>query len=225
MAKGNLNLNKLREEIDRRKSESGDGEQPSVPPKDRFLSGLKESLMTGRSNESINKIKKVTNKATDYYNTTYNKQERKPFDESQLRSEDYQTQPPRKGKTVMTEDYDSDRENQLHQQFSQSNKDTLADALEGQMRKKNPQYQNQEPQQQPRQRIDEQYLTEKINDGVSQFLVENINEIFTESMKSILLEQFSKEKLREVIFEDKQIFKEMVVDVIRELQKKKKSGK
>jgi len=65
----NINLNKLKNEIDNRKKEknmvsSGLGEPVGVgvAPRDVFLNGLLESLQTGRETASSSLVKSVDNK-------------------------------------------------------------------------------------------------------------------------------------------------------------------
>ena len=221
MAKNDLDVSKLREEIDRRKSNSLVKNEGFVP-KDKFLSDLRKSLLTGTNTESVDKIKIVANEASKRAGIA-SRREGLDFDvkETPPFSNVGVAKPKR---TIVTEHEDEDREyllNRSHQ--NKGGGSTLAEALEGQMKKEYPQYSQQRAGEiQHPQNINEQYLINKIDARVTDFLVENVGQIFTESMKSILLEQFSKEKLKEVLFENKDVLRKAVIEVIRDIQNKSK---
>ena len=211
MTKSKLNLNKLKEEIDRRKSQ-GVSEGIVSNKNKNFLNQLRRSFETGVHTESVDKIKTVANKASEKVHDKFGVNEKKPFSNV---NEIPVEQP--KQRAIITDDYN--RENKMFDSFQQSNKQTLAQALESQIgggqQKMNPQ--NTSTQ------INEQVLINKIDERLNNYLVENIGEIFNDSIKNVILEHFTKEKIKEVILENNDLIRESVIGVIRDLQKKKKT--
>jgi hypothetical protein len=215
MAKSTLNLNKLKEEIDKRKSE-GISEGFTPKGRDNFLDQLKRSFDTGRETESTHKIKTIANKASDKIQEKYGVSEKKPFSSVK---EPIPEQP--RQRAIITDDDGVDRENKLFESFHSANKQTLAQALESQIgggRNQQGGSQNFPTQ------INEQALVNKIDERLNNYLVENIGEIFNDSIKNVILEHFTKEKIKEVILENNDLIRESVINVIRELQKKKKTS-
>lgn len=215
MTKTKLNLNKLKEEIDRRKSEDSLGSAVTAPQtRNTFINQLRKSFETGVHTESVDKIKKVANEATRKLNEKHATGEDVPF--KNVRST---PQTSTREKQVIGEDFDN-REEKLFNSFTTANKKTLADTLESHLGggRRNFNEQQQFPQQ-----INEQVLINKIDERLNNYLIENIGDIFNDSIKTVILEHFAKEKIKEVLLENKDVLKEMVISVIRELQKKKKT--
>lgn len=208
MAKESLNINKIKEEIDRRKS----GELNSPPKgKKSFLTELRKSFETGVQTESVNKIKQVANKASEFSKTG----EKPPYT-------NISHHPTPTKRENYNEDYNQ-REEQLFKNFEATNKKTLAQALEEQIGRKTPSGDIQQYQNQPTNQINEEFLLRKIDERLSNYLVENIGSIFNDSIKNVILEHFTKEKIKEVVLENNDIIRETVINVIRDLQKKKKN--
>ncbi len=209
-----LNLNKLKEEIDRRKSAEGmnEGVSFSTPKGKSFLDQLRKSFETGVETESVTKIKNIANQASEKIHEKFGVKEKKPFrDVSSVPTRNHQE------RNVISEDYE-DRENKMLNSFNTANKRTLAEALESQMGIRNQNQQHNQPKE-----INEQYLINRIDERLDNYLVENIGSIFNESIKNVILEHFTKEKIKEVILDNEGLIKEAVINVIRELQKKKKT--
>ncbi len=209
MAKSTVNLDKLKEEIDKRKSTQKPSGGGSSNKSRSFINELLESFETGAHTKSVDKIKEVSNKAVDYLKGGG---EEKPF----------KTFKPQPQKQRISEEYydDNDREKKLFDSFGIKNKQTLADALEERIR--GGQNKTIDQGEQPKH-LNEQYLNEKIDDRVNDFLINNVGDIFNESIKSIILEYFAKEKIKEVLSENKDLIRESVIGVIKEIQKKKKT--
>ena len=211
MAKSGLNLNKLKEEIDKRKSQ---GVSEGFIPKERtnFLSQLRKSFETGVHTESVDKIKTVSNKASEKVHQKYGVNEKKPFTNVNENVIEDNRRP------IISDDYE--REDKMFESFQKSNKQTLAQALESQIG--GGKYNRNNMEGFPTQ-INEQALVSKIDERLNNYLVENIGEIFNDSIKSVILEYFAKEKIKEVILENNDLIRETVIGVIRDLQKKKKT--
>ena len=207
MTKSTVDLSKIKEEINKRKSTSSITEGSGPRGRDKFLYQLRKSFETGVQNESVNKIKTVANKATEKISEKHGYEEKKP----------YSNIGEHQGERIKFQDHDeSERERQLFESFGASNKQTLADALEAQLGGKK--------QEQPMKQINEQALVNLVDSRLDNYLTENIGGIFNESIKNVILEHFTKEKIKEVILENDDLIREAVIKVIRELQKKKKTS-
>ena len=217
MAKS-VNLNKLRDEIDSRKNERnqvssrlGETVGRGVVPRDTFLNGLMESWQTGRETAASALIKTVDNKVTD-----------KQGGGNKLSISN--TAPiPQQGTTRINEDMSPERDEQLYADMERRRKQTLPDALGGYLQQ--PQYPQQPMQQmgQPMQ-INEQYLTENVKNIVNNHLIENFGPVLEEAIKSTILEMYAVERIKEVLHENKDLIKSVVIETIREIQAKSKKA-
>lgn len=207
-----IDVGKIQKEIERKKAQKG---VSTIKNKDRFLSDLLESLKTGETGESITRMKTVANEASVKASERFDRTEKKPFSDV--------SQPVSQSKrTIITEaDDDHDREHLIHNKISSIGKSTLADAIESQFNKFTPN-RGAERYSETTGNLNEQLLNKKIEESATKFLVENIGDIFTESMRNVLYEHFAEEKIKKVLLENKGAFKSLIIEVIRELQKKKK---
>jgi len=212
MSDKGLNIEKIKEEIERKKSEKGIS--PSGQPKDGFLHKLRESLERGTPNESINKIKEVSNKAAEKASMKTGVSEKKPFNYSQP-NQNYPQQQQRR--PIIDEGYDN-REEQMFQNFQTSNR-TLADSLS--------QYVGQTPSQSGQQptQINEQLMVQRIDERIDKYLSQNVGDIFNESIKSVILEQFAKERISEVLLENEDLIRKTVISVIKEIKNRGQNKK
>jgi len=216
MAKS-VNLNKLKDEIDSRKKErntfsSTTGEVVTYDgsPRDVFLNGLYESIKTGRETPATSLIKTVENKVAAKKGETPKfavneapvQQQRQPIDMS------------------------PERDEQLFHDLEVKRKLTLAESIE--------QYKTtphvgapMQPMQQTSQtapmQINEVYLSENVKKIVNNYLSENFGVVVEEAIKSTILEMYAVERIKEVLHENKDLIKTVVVEVIRELQARNKA--
>ena len=207
-----FDVDKLKEEINTRKRES------DIPQtkKENFLHQLKESFNSGIPNESISKIKNISNKAVNHLKGG---PEEPPF----KNIENYKREDERRSRTII-DDY-NDREEMLYSKFNSggSNK-TLAESIEGYLKPSDVQRKNiHGGEREVGGHISEGVLFEKIDNRIDQYLSKNVGDIFSESIKLVILEEFSKKKKKNVLIENKDIIREAVINVIKEIKKRKES--
>jgi hypothetical protein len=71
--------------------------------------------------------------------------------------------------------------------------------------------------------LNEQYLIENVTKIVNNYLVENFGPILEEAIKGTILEMYAVERIKEVLHENKDMVKAVVIEVIKEIQAKSKS--
>ena len=71
--------------------------------------------------------------------------------------------------------------------------------------------------------LNEQYLGESVKRIVNNYLIENFGPVVEEAIKSTILEMYAVERIKEVLTENKEMIKTIVIDVIKEIQAKSKA--
>ena len=217
-----VNLNKLRDEIDSRKNERnlvssrlGESVGTGVVPRDTFLNGLIESWQTGRETASSALIKTVDNKVTDKRGGG----SKLPISETAQLPQQSQT---RSNSLV---DMSPERDEQLFRDMEIRRKQTLAESIENyrSIPSIGSPMQNNSNTGMPMQ-INEAYLTEKIKKIVNNHLIENLGPVMEEAIKSTILEMYAVERIKEVLHENKDLIKTVVMETIREIQAKSKKA-
>jgi len=214
-----INLNKLKDEIDSRKrgkniAPSSLGEQTTigVSPRDTFLYGLMESLKTGKDNASTNLLKTVDNKVAEKHGESA----RLPVNEVAA--------PPQPRKPI---DMSPERDEQLFADLEKKRKQTLAESMSSYIGAPavGAPMQNQPPQQAgaPVQ-LNEQYLAENVKKIVNGYLTESLGPIFEEAIKGTIIEMYAIERIKEVLHENKDLIKTVVIETIKEIQAKNKKA-
>jgi len=212
----NINLNKLKNEIDTRKKEknmvSGMGESVGVgvAPRDVFLNGLLESLQTGRETAASTLVKTVDNKVA----AKHGEAARLPVNEVVA------PQQPRK-----PIDMSPERDEQLFADLEKKRKQTLAESMSsyigapvvGAPMANTPQQSAGAPVQ-----LNEQYLAENVKKIVNGYLTESLGPIFEEAIKGTIIEMYAVERIKEVLKENKDLIKSVVIETIKEIQAKNK---
>lgn len=204
MAKS-INLEKLKEEIDSRTKEKGIkyGVNDGVTPKDKFLYGLLESLDHGHETQSTRLLKVVDNGASEIL-----KEEKKyNVDEQAIVN--------KPSKQQLTKEEIRDREEQLYRDLENRRKMGLTDALSRDNRNSGTNIL------QPKKQLNESYLTEDVKNIVNGYLSENFGLIVEESIKNVIIEMYAIERIKEVLNENRDLIKSVVIETIRELQAKK----
>ena len=224
MAK-NVDLNKLKNEIDSRKSERnlvssrlGENVGTGVMPRDTFLNGLIESWQTGRETVSSVLIKTIDNKLTD-----------KRGGGSKLPISETAQLPPQQQLSQLRPndqiDMSPERDEQLYRDMEMRRKQTLAESISN--FKNTPTIgspmQNNSNTNMPMQ-INEAYLTENVKNIVNNYLIENFGPVVEEAIKSTILEMYAVERIKEVLHENKDLIKTVVIETIREIQAKSKKA-
>ena len=220
MSETKIDLSKIAEEIKAKKSElhgvDTRANQPITNNRDAFLFDLMESFKTGnKQSPAVTKIKQVENKAVERSNQKTGRNERPVFGDSDYQQPQQQRQGG--GRTVLMED--DDRENKMFQDFTKGNSKTLAQQMEEFQRGYN------QPTQQPQQHngmLNEEVLMNNLRNVVDKYLVENYGVLVEDSVKNVMLETYATSRIKQVIMENKDLIKPLVIEVIRELQQKSK---
>ncbi len=210
MAKQGVDLNKLKSEIETRKKERnitpshfGESVGKGGNPRDVFLNGLIESLQTGRETAASSLIKTVENTAA----------ERKG--ETPKLSAPKISPLPQQQRTVIMEDVSPERDEQLFRDLEAKRKQTITESMQGYIQGAQP-----VSQQRPMGNLNEEYLAENVKKIVDSYLVENFGIVVEEAIKDTILEMYAVERIKEVLQENKELIKSVVIDVIREIKAK-----
>jgi len=218
-------LNKLKSEIESRKREkniapSSLGEQSSIgaSPRDTFLYGLMESLKTGKDNASTNLVKTVDIKAAERKGET----PKLTVNQQPVQRQQPVQQPQR----INEVDMSPERDELMFREFERNKKQTLAESIEGYIKApvmgspmtNQPVHAAGTPMQ-----LNEQYLAESVKNIVNGYLSESLAPIFEEAIKSTILEMYAVERIKEVLTENKEMIKTVVIETIREIQAKSKA--
>jgi hypothetical protein len=213
-------LNKLKSEIDSRKRERNIGSSPTgenIAPRDAFLFGLLESLQTGKETASSSLVKTVDNKVAS------KKGETTKLQISEV-ANTQQTQHIPMPNKLHEVDMSPERDEQLWAEVERKRKLTLAEQI-GEYAKIPPvgtPMKQQGGLLQPTQ-INEQYLIENVNKIVNNYLSENLTPIFEEAIKSTILEMYAVERIKEVLQENREMIKSVVIETIKEIQARSKA--
>jgi hypothetical protein len=235
-----LDLNKLRDEIDKEKqnknmtqSSLGESVGTGVSPRDVFLKGLLEARETGADNAATTLIKTVENKTTEKHGgiTTHKINETAPMP----------VQP-----RTPTVEMSPERDEQLFRDLETKRKATLAESIQsftGSQTAAPPapavnyngqQYLTSAPAGAPAgapvaaptgapMQINEAALVENVKNVVNGYLSENLGVIFEEAIKGTIIEMYAVERIKEVLNENRDLVKSVVVETIREIQAKSKA--
>ena len=214
-------LNKLKTEIDSRKRERGtiaeNVQGATLLPKDVFLNELMTSLQTGRETKATNLIKVVENKTAAKFGEVV-KHDVTPIQQPvapQRKLEDVGMSP--------------ERDELLFAEFEKRRKQTLAESIEGFNKSTNapmgptavPGYGV--PTVAGIPMLNEQYLGESVKKIVNNYLIENFGPVVEEAIKSTILEMYAVDRIKEVLTENKEMIRTVVIDVIKEIQAKSKA--
>ena len=195
-----VNLGKLKEEIDSRKQSknnvvlnTNNGETVINRPKDGFLNQLLTSLNTGVKTDASRVVKLVENKAAEKMGET-----RKPIDDTKFNEIKKQTILERK--PLVNENFDDiGREEQMYKEMMKKYTSN--------------QFPNTVNYQNTNNQTNNEIDINKIFDEVSNKL--------SEQFDSKIIEMYSYDRIKRVLFENKDLIKEIVIEVIKELRAKK----
>jgi len=213
-------LNKLKAEIDNRKKEKGiissklgESTGMSVPARDEFLNGLLTSLHTGKSNTATNLIKLVENKTAEKKREGIIHNNVNP-----ILPTAQNVVPLNHQSTAHNNDLSQDRDELLWEEIERRKKQTLTEQIEG--------YANPTGNlhtQKPQTNLNEGYLVENVKKVVDNYLIENFGPVVEEAIKSTILEMYAIERIKEVLQENKEMVKTIVIEVIKDIQAKNKA--
>lgn len=230
-----LDLNKIRDEIDKEKrsrltpSQLGETVNTGVAPRDVFLHGLMESLNKGVTTPSSTLVKSVENKVAKKDGEKRNH----VINETSVQ----QTTPTRI-------EMSPDRDEQLFADLEKKRKETLAESIQSFSSSQTatppaatanyngkeyltsaPQQQGQPVQTTQPMQINEGALVENVKNVVNNYLSENLGAVFEEAIKGTIIEMYAVERIKEVLNENRDLIKSVVVETIRDIQQKNKAKK
>lgn len=210
--KNNIDLNKIKSEIDLYKQTKGTTTQSEINlPKDNFLFELETSLRSGSESRATNRIKLVENKVAEKANETpvHRLDNTKPIAPPA-------TRPIQKSGIVNEND---DRGElmfrDLNSKVNNRGGGGLVDAISEYSGQK-------QPQRNGGQMLNEEAINEIVSAKVNDYLSKNLGGIFEEAIKETILDIYAKERIKAVLSEDTDLIKTHVYSIIREIQKKNK---
>jgi hypothetical protein len=108
-----------------------------------------------------------------------------------------------------------ERDEQLWQDIEKNRKQTLAESM-GKYITPNANTPARQPQQQ--MNLNEGYLVENVKKIVDNYLIENFGPVIEEAIKGTIIEIYAVERIKEVLQENREIVKSIVLETIREIQ-------
>ena len=217
-------LNKIRAEIDNRKRERNissslnESTGTAVAPRDAFLYELMKSHDTGAETSATKRIKLVENQVAIKNNETvrHNVKETEVVDRAPARI------PVQSNKPV---EMSPERDEQLFIDLQNKNKQTLAESIApyiGGGQKKNL---NQTASAVPAAQLNEGYLVENVKKIVDNYLIDNFGQVVEEAIKDTIIEMYAAERIKEVLTENKEMIRGVIIEVIKEISDKNKAKK
>jgi len=224
MAKSNINLDKLKAEIDNRKTNKnsiatklGETVVGDTPTKGSFLNELILSLNTGQPTNSTNVVKLIENKVALKNGESPKLNVNQPIKKSDLSDLNH----------INNVEMSQERDDLMYQKFQQKtlqSKQTLADTLENYAHQPNIQTQQQQNMGNNNQFLNENYVN-NIKTIINNQLAENSQIILNEAFKDMILEMYTYDRIKEVINENKKMIKDLIYEVLREIKEKSNKTK
>jgi hypothetical protein len=208
-------LNKLKNEIDSRKRERNVSASPTgenVAPRDVFLYGLLESWKTGKETVSSSLVKTVNNKVAA-----------KVGDVKMQMTEPVQQPVQQQPHRINEVDMSPERDELLWAEVERKKKMTLVEQITDYSKIPTVGAPMQLQGQQKGVVINEAYLVENVKKITEAYLIENLTPIFEEAIKNTIIEMYAVERIKEVLQENREMIKSLVIETIREIQAKSKS--
>ena len=226
-----LDLNKIKDEIQKEKqsrnmnpSQLGESIGAGVSPRDVFLHGLLHARETGQDTPSSTLLKVVENKVTEKHGGVHMHKINEAAPAAPTAVATAPTQSP-------------DRDEQLFADLEKKRKATLAESISSFQGNApaNPtppavNYNGQQfltsalntaPTGAPMQ-INEAALVENVKNVVNNYLSENLGSVFEEAIKGTIIEMYAIERIQEVLHENRDLIKSVVVETIKEIRDKSK---
>jgi len=223
-----LDLNKIRDEIDKEKKSrtlvpSQLGENVSGgSPRDVFLHGLLQARESGADTVSTQLIKVVENKTSEKHGgvAVHKINETVPA-------------PTQRTPTV---DMSPERDEQLFADLEKKKKQTLAESISAfqsgvsttptssSVNYNGQQFLTSMPTNMQNNgtsmQINEAALVENVKSVVNGYLTENLGAVFEEAIKGTIIEMYAVERIKEVLSENRDLIKSVVVETIKEIRAK-----
>jgi hypothetical protein len=236
---GKVDLNKIKEEIDVRKKERGVMTErvqgATLMPKDQFLNGLMTSLQTGQDTAATNLIKLVENKTAAKHGEIV----RHAVNETVLPTTvpTANVRPIQGGIPLEQVDMSPERDEQMFRDLEAKRKKTLAESMNEYINAPHvgAPMSNQQVAIPPATTymsngttrvpmLNEAYLVENVNKIVHNYLAENLGPVFEEAIKSTIIEMYAVERIKEVLQENREMIKTVVIETIKEIQARSKKA-
>lgn len=216
-----IDLNKLREEIDNKKSQQNIlNKQLGVnvkQPKKRFLQGLLEAHQTMRETDEVKHVKKVVHRSDEMAGGDISKHI-SPKPKAQPK-QNYVQPPTPVNEYNVPPQQSYERDDDLYSEIERRTRE-YNQSLGKQIFPENPQQYNQylQPNQQPQIQYNQ-------NGGFEDNVINVMEKYFGNNMVTILQDiitnMFTNEKIRNGIINNEDIVREIVINTIKDLKKKK----
>jgi len=216
MANKQIDLSKLKDEIHSRKQATNNTvDDDGNDVKDKFLNNLVESLNSGRPSEATDKIRKVDEIAAE-------KSGDKPASNNSNNSVSsevakYKGQQNANQNNPSVVNNENDRDEKLYEELERRKKEMLGGGALKYNQTKSTQTQEVN-QSQSGNIINEEKIYETVNNVIS----EKFATVVDQAMKDSIVEIYAEARMKEVLEENRNIIRKIVIDTIKELQSKKK---
>lgn len=224
-----IDLNKIKNEIDSRKNEKnmvssqlGEKVGTGVAPRDTFLHGLLEARETGKDNAATNLIKVVENTVAAKHGGIATHEVATPVAPAPATRKPIEMSP--------------ERDEQLFADLEKKKNQTIAESIanfQGGAGTTTPaptvNYNGQQMLTSipanvvSTGQINEAALVENVHTIVNSHLQQNLGPIFEEAIKGTIIEMYAIERIQDVLRENRDLIKDVVVETIKEIQARTKA--
>jgi len=224
-----IDLNRIKEEINNRKNEIMMEQNSSInisggigTPQKSFLHGLLEARKHGIQTSSAKIINEINNKAEEKL-----KGKKTPIG-TLPKNSNYMNAIPRQ--MPINENIElnemQERDELLFKKMDSANKSLIDSLIEYEkaplvgtpMQNQTVNYNQQVP-------LNEAMIVENIKKMVNNYLAENLPPIIQEAFRDTIIEMYSIERIKEVLQENKEMIKSVVVEVIKEIKARSKENR
>lgn len=214
-----LDLNKLKSEIENEKQKKGDVTTPNSAPKFVFLNGLLESLNTGRETQSTVLLKHVDNTVS-----------KKKGDEIVYKNIP-EVAPPHLQQNNINRPINNidlnDRDDKFYMDLDKKRQETLADSIEKYVQ--NNVFNNGGANLYNKQTSDYTtsngvQLSDKMKELIIEFLGDNLVPIIEDTIKNVIIEMYTIERIKKSLNDNKEIIQKIVYDYLKEIKAKSKQN-
>ena len=206
-----IDLNGLKNEIASQKSTQVKTGQ--VFAKDKFLNELMTSLNTGKSTQTSESLKQITNASNNMQVITENGNEVRVKQRPNLNSVINETHG--NGNNGNGNSMSPERDDQIFNAFANKSQRTIAESIGDLSPKQN----NQQQYQQPNAPV----ANKAVESLIADYLGNNLGILLEDSIKSVILEMYSVERIKLVLNENRDMIKSIVAEVIKELYNKQQT--
>lgn len=218
-----LDLNKLRDEIHKEKqsrnvvpSQLGESVGVDVSPRDTFLKELLNARKTGVETPASSLIKVVENKVAEKHGGVHVHKINEAASTAPVVTATAPTQSPDRDEQLFA-DLEKKRKATLAESISSFQGNTSTSPTPPSVNYNGQQFLTSGPTQ-----INEAALVENVKNVVNNYLTENLGGIFEGAIKDTIIEMYAVERIQEVLRENRDLIKSVVVETIKEIRDKSK---